>query len=274
MENPTPFDLNEAVRRWQQNLGASPAFCADDLEELASHLRVSVQRLTATGLSEEEAFQVAARRIGERGPLEREFAKLNPTVAWSSAVFVFWLAAGMFLLQVADSLVFTIVFLHDRFWYFLLRTPDGFPPLAQMYARFGSPYLSPDFRLTWAIVMVLVFILCARLTVGEWKRFNRFIRRFEHPFRAALGLAVPGLVPILLPAFISAFRPGWPYGFAWGKVQIIQPGLRVEGGGFWPHYVFQAAVNAVLVITMVFLARRALRNNAAGKGPATSHSQC
>jgi hypothetical protein len=248
--------LNEAIRRWQQNLGASPAFCADNLEELASHLRASVQRLTATGLSEEEAFQIAARRIGERGPLEREFAKVNSTVAWSSAVFVFWMVAGMFLLQAADSLVFTIVFLHDRFWYFPLRMPDGFPPLAQMYARFASPYLSPDFRFTWAIAMVLVFILCARLTVGEWKRFSVFIRRFEHPFRPALGLAVLGLIPIFLPAFISAFRPAWPHGLAWGKAQIIQ-----------------ATVNAVLVITMVFLARRALRNNAAGKGPATSHSR-
>ena len=49
MENPNPFDLNEAIRRWQQDLGASPAFKADNLEELASHHR----RLTA---------QLAARK--------------------------------------------------------------------------------------------------------------------------------------------------------------------------------------------------------------------
>ena len=52
MENRTPFDLNEAIRRWQQNLGASPALNADDLEELASHLRALVQKLQADGLSE------------------------------------------------------------------------------------------------------------------------------------------------------------------------------------------------------------------------------
>ena len=77
MENPTPFDLNEAIRRWQEKLGRSPAIGADNLEELASHLRASVQRLKAGGLSEEEAFVIATRRIGERGGLEQEYAKVK-----------------------------------------------------------------------------------------------------------------------------------------------------------------------------------------------------
>ena len=76
MENRTPFDLNEAIRRWQESLGASLALNADNVEELASHLRASVQKLQADGLSEEEAFQAATRRLGERGALEREFAKV------------------------------------------------------------------------------------------------------------------------------------------------------------------------------------------------------
>ena len=76
MENPSPFDLNEAIRCWQQNLSDSPAFKADNLEELTSHLRASIQKLKADGLSEKEAFQIATQRIGERGALEREFAKV------------------------------------------------------------------------------------------------------------------------------------------------------------------------------------------------------
>jgi hypothetical protein len=104
MENPTPFDLNEAIRRWQQNLGASPAFKADNLEELASHLRASVQKLKATGISEEEAFQIAVRRIGDRGLLEREFHKVNPVATWSLPKFLFWIATGVFLARVILSL--------------------------------------------------------------------------------------------------------------------------------------------------------------------------
>jgi cytochrome c-type biogenesis protein CcmH/NrfG len=72
MDNRTPFDLNEAIRRWQESLGASPALSADNQGELAAHLRASVQKLQVDGLSEEEAFLAATRRLGERGALERE----------------------------------------------------------------------------------------------------------------------------------------------------------------------------------------------------------
>ncbi len=77
METPTPFDLNEAIRLWQQNLATSPALSADNLEELASHLRASVQSLQADGLSDEEAFLAATRRLGEPAALEQEYAKVN-----------------------------------------------------------------------------------------------------------------------------------------------------------------------------------------------------
>ncbi len=93
MENPTPFDLNTAIRRWQQDLAASSAVCADNLEELASHLRASVQRLKATGLSEAECFLVASRRIGAVDELGREFGKLNRSLVWDGRVF--WMLAGM-----------------------------------------------------------------------------------------------------------------------------------------------------------------------------------
>jgi len=167
MENPTPFDLKEAIRRWQQNLGTSPAFKADDLEELASHLHASVQRLKATGLSEEEAFLMATRRIGEHGPLEREFAKLNPELNCSLPLFLFWIVAGMYFLQVAYSLVLGIVYLrrglmmreaarvagesHNQSWRFLFN--PGNDPLW---------WCVP----TLTIVIVFVLILGARLATG------------------------------------------------------------------------------------------------------------
>jgi len=229
MENPTPFDLNEAIRRWQQDLAASPAFCADNLEELASHLRASVQKLTATGLSEKEAFQIAIRRTGERGPLAREFAKVNSPVAWSHTVFVFWLVVGMFLLQVAYSLTTSFVFSLISYKFRMLRH-NGPVSVENIYAIFVSwPFRLRDLQFGAAIAMVLVFFICARLAVGDWKRFNGFIRCFEHPFRAALCLTALALVSTPFPAL--------------------------------------AALNLVWVLAMVFLARRALRNNTPVHGP-------
>lgn len=93
MEYSTPFDLNEQIRRWQQNLALSPAISADDVEELASHLRASVQRLMTTGLSEAESFMVASRRLGAMDELDREFGKVNRGLVWGARAF--WMLAGM-----------------------------------------------------------------------------------------------------------------------------------------------------------------------------------
>jgi hypothetical protein len=255
MENPTPFDLKEAICRWQENFGASPAFKADNLEELAAHLRASIEKLKATGLSEEEAFRTAARRIGERGPLAGEYAKVNSPVAWSHTVFVFWLVAGMFVMQVAFSLVTGVLYLHFRvrFGAWLRHGPDS---VVQMYGWFNpSVYMSPQFQLNGVILLVMVFIICARLAFGEWKRFNMFIRCFEHPFRTALCLTALGLFSTTLPALTSPFLNGFPYSSA-----------RLEAHSlFRLGYAVEATLVVVWVLTMVFLARRALRNNAAGQ---------
>ena len=92
MENPTPFDLNAAIHRWQQDLAASLAVDVDNLEELTAHLRDSIQRLKATGLSEAESFLVASRRMGTMDQLSGEFSKVNGGLVWR--VRAFWMLAG------------------------------------------------------------------------------------------------------------------------------------------------------------------------------------
>ncbi|MBM3883887.1 MAG: hypothetical protein FJ387_29985 [Verrucomicrobia bacterium] len=77
MEDQTDFDLNRAIRHWRGQLGQSPAYRAENLEELEAHLRDSVSGLMGKGLTEEEVFLVATRRIGASGALEPEFAKIN-----------------------------------------------------------------------------------------------------------------------------------------------------------------------------------------------------
>src|ERR1043165_8539789 len=58
MEATTPFDLNQAIQRWRENLGQSPAFRSENLFELESHLRDSIATLQRQGLSDEEALLV------------------------------------------------------------------------------------------------------------------------------------------------------------------------------------------------------------------------
>jgi len=93
MENQTEFDLNRAIRDWRWQLNQSPAYRSDNLEELESHLRDSVAALSRQGLSEEEAFLIANRRLGAARALEPEFAKVNGKEVWLNRLL--WMLVGV-----------------------------------------------------------------------------------------------------------------------------------------------------------------------------------
>ena len=77
MENVSQFDLNASLGLWLRRLAQSPHFRNENLAEMESHVRDSVTNLQSHGLSEEESFLIAIRRVGSVGKLEPEFAKVN-----------------------------------------------------------------------------------------------------------------------------------------------------------------------------------------------------
>jgi hypothetical protein len=93
VENPPGFDLNQAIAQWKSGVGQSPAYRAEDLEELESHLHDAVERLRDAGLSEEEAFIVATRRIGPSPALETEYSKVNEGNVWRDRLL--WMVVGV-----------------------------------------------------------------------------------------------------------------------------------------------------------------------------------
>lgn len=77
MEHTSAFDLNTSMRQWMDGLAQSPQFRAADLAELESHIRDSVTQLQTQGLSAEESFVIATKRVGTVEKLEPEFEKVN-----------------------------------------------------------------------------------------------------------------------------------------------------------------------------------------------------
>lgn len=77
MEHTSTFDLNTSLRHWLDDLAQSPQFRAADLVELESHIRDSVIQLETQGLSTEESFVIATKRVGTVEKLEPEFEKVN-----------------------------------------------------------------------------------------------------------------------------------------------------------------------------------------------------
>ncbi len=92
MENSASFDLNREIEQWRASLAIAPAFRGENLDELESHLRDSVATLQSRGLSEDEAFLIATRRVGQSSRLEPEFRKVNGTAVWLDRLF--WMVIG------------------------------------------------------------------------------------------------------------------------------------------------------------------------------------
>lgn len=76
------FELESQIRKWRGHLRSSGAVGAEELEELESHLRDSIDDLTARGVTTEEAFLLSVRRMGDTDALSDEFAKVSTENLW------------------------------------------------------------------------------------------------------------------------------------------------------------------------------------------------
>jgi hypothetical protein len=106
METTTPFDLNQAIQCWRENLAQSPAFRSENLYELETHLRDSIALLQRKDLTAEESFLIATKRIGNNGMLEAEFAKQNARSVWLDRAL--WILFGAQLWSLASVLSFQL----------------------------------------------------------------------------------------------------------------------------------------------------------------------
>ena len=102
MENKTAFDLNREIRRWREKLAEAPGFRTDDLDELECHLRESVGDLQGRGLSSEEAFTIAVRRVGPGTTLAAEFGNINYSAIWIDRLL--WMLIGTASAAIFQSL--------------------------------------------------------------------------------------------------------------------------------------------------------------------------
>jgi hypothetical protein len=93
-------DLNEMVNEWRANFGE---LSADQIDELEDHLRTEIQALARQGLSEREAFVVAAMRCGKPSTLEYEISRGDPAAAWSRRLR--WMVVGVIVSSILNLLI-------------------------------------------------------------------------------------------------------------------------------------------------------------------------
>jgi hypothetical protein len=78
--------LEEQITQWRAYLRGRPALHGPDVEELEGHLRDQLAALTNAGLSGDEAFLVAVKRMGSLDALSREFARAHSERLWKQLV--------------------------------------------------------------------------------------------------------------------------------------------------------------------------------------------
>jgi hypothetical protein len=86
MSVPDHSPLEEQIAQWRGYLLRRRAVHGPDVEELESHLRDQLAALTEAGLTGEEAFLVAVKRMGSLDEVSREFAREHSERLWKQLV--------------------------------------------------------------------------------------------------------------------------------------------------------------------------------------------
>ncbi len=168
------FDREKAMWDLRNQLATSDALSGDDLLELEGHLLDELDALALRGLSEEEAFLIAARRLGEPSAIAREYAKGHPIRTWRAPLF--WSSAGAVLVLAGMALINSAMILTfslgSRFnmnfalmnvlvWAEAFAAPAAFLAIAALYVR-ARPASVPPAR-----IWVPIVVAAALVIVGE-----------------------------------------------------------------------------------------------------------
>src|SRR5262245_45169718 len=78
--------LEEQIAQWRTYLRRRQVLNGPDVEELEGHLRDQLLALTEAGLTGDEAFLVAVKRMGSVDALSREFAREHSERLWKQLV--------------------------------------------------------------------------------------------------------------------------------------------------------------------------------------------
>jgi hypothetical protein len=82
----TRRSLEEGIAEWRSYVRRRQAIHSVDADELEDHLRSQASALLEAGLTEDEAFLIAVKRIGELDALSREFAREHSERLWKRLV--------------------------------------------------------------------------------------------------------------------------------------------------------------------------------------------
>src|SRR6185436_10207398 len=74
--------VESQIAEWRAYVASAPGINGHDVDELEDHLRHQMAELNAAGLTADEAFLIAVKRLGDVDGLSREFAREHSGRLW------------------------------------------------------------------------------------------------------------------------------------------------------------------------------------------------
>jgi hypothetical protein len=78
--------VESQIAEWRAYVANAPGVNGHDVDELEDHLRHQIAELTAAGLTADEGFLIAVKRLGDVDGLSREFAREHSGRLWKQLV--------------------------------------------------------------------------------------------------------------------------------------------------------------------------------------------
>lgn len=100
--------LESQIAEWRAYVGQERTVDGPDIEELEAHLRDQMADLCDAGLSEDEAFLVAVKRMGDVDGLSREFAREHSDRLWKQLVLSVKDEPARVPKQLVEALMFAV----------------------------------------------------------------------------------------------------------------------------------------------------------------------
>jgi len=239
-------DVESQIAEWRAYVAKAPAVDGRDVDELEGHLRDQIAELDTAGLTADEAFLVAVKRMGDLDTLSREFAREHSGRLWKQLVLsgedeparpsnggfealVFALAAGV-AIQVARL----IAEYPDEQPGWLLRNATLFvlPFLAAYFARRRKV----DIR-RWGLAAAPIVLVAL------------VVNLYPYPADSATELLVALHVPVVL-WFVIAY----PYmGGTLGSHERRMDFVRFTGEWFIYYVLIALGGGVLLLLTSLIL---------------------
>ena len=179
------FDLDAQRRGWRDALLGEDALGPIEVDELEDQLLSELETLTPLGLSEEEAFWVAAKRVGDHSALATEFGKVNRKAVWNKRIQ--WMLAGYLVAIVLST--------------FVSAVSNGAALLVASLSRSASLTASVYMGANILLVILILFLV----TVSTRQEFsqNRVQRLLERARQNIVLSAVVVTIAVLFLRFLG-----------------------------------------------------------------------